>query len=400
MKKLNKKVYFTITVILTISLLSFITIFSVNNYISKYKQMESNLSMEDKMGNPPDKPNNEEKDMDENIKFMDVTMYTIIVENNTVKEIMNHSNNNLSDEEIRTLAESILNGNVKNKYIGNLFIEKYSYKYDGRSLTIIDNSSISKELTNNLLTTLLIFTILEILILYLAKVITVWITKPVKESFDRQKEFIADASHELKTPLSVIMASVEAYQDNPKEKKWLTNIKLESERMNDLIIELLELAKSEGKSNVLYSEGNLSKTVELSLLTFEGIAFEKGIKIDYDIESNIKLTMNENNIKELIEILLDNAIKHSKEKGTIKVTLKEVGKSILLDVTNEGEGILPEEEEKIFERFYRSDKSRDRKESRYGLGLAIAKNIVTNHNGVISAKSKDGYTTFKIIFKK
>lgn len=400
MKKLNKKVYFTITVILTISLLSFITIFSVNNYISKYKQMESNLSMEDKMGNPPDKPNNEEKDMDENIKFMDVIMYTIIVENNTVKEIMNHSNNNLSDEEIRTLAESILNGNVKNKYIGNLFIEKYSYKYDGRSLTIIDNSSISKELTNNLLTTLLIFTILEILILYLAKVITVWITKPVKESFDRQKEFIADASHELKTPLSVIMASVEAYQDNPKEKKWLTNIKLESERMNDLIIELLELAKSEGKSNVLYSEGNLSKTVELSLLTFEGIAFEKGIKIDYDIESNIKLTMNENNIKELIEILLDNAIKHSKEKGTIKVTLKEVGKSILLDVTNEGEGILPEEEEKIFERFYRSDKSRDRKESRYGLGLAIAKNIVTNHNGVISAKSKDGYTTFKIIFKK
>lgn len=400
MKKLNKKVYFTIMLILTISLLSFITIFSVNNYVSKYKQIENNLSMEDKMENPPEKMEGEAKKLDENIKFMDVTMYTVIVENNTVKEIMNHSNNNLSDEEISTLAEKILSDNVKSKYIGNLFLEKYSYKYDGRSLTIIDNSSISKELVNNLLTTLFIFIILEALILYLAKVITIWITKPVKESFERQKEFIADASHELKTPLSVIMASIEAYQDNPKEKKWLTNIKLESERMNDLIIELLELAKSEGKNNVTYTEGNLSKTVELSLLTFEGIAFEKGIKIDYDIENNIKLTMNENNIKELVEILLDNAIKHSKEKGTIKVTLKEVNKSTLLEVTNEGEGIPLGEEEKIFERFYRSDKSRERSNSRYGLGLAIAKNIVTNHNGEISAKSKDGYTTFKIIFKK
>ncbi len=400
MKKLNKKVYFTITLILTISLLSFITIFSVNTYVSKYKQIENNLSMEDKMGNPPEKMGEDVKKLDENIKFMDVTMYTVIVENNTIKEIMNHSNNNLSDEEISSLAESILKGNVKEKYIGNLYFSKYSYKYDGRNLTIIDNSSITKELAHNLFTTLLIFIILEGLILYLAKVITIWITKPVKESFERQKEFIADASHELKTPLSVIMASIEAYQDNPNEKKWLTNIKMESERMNDLIIELLDLAKSEGKSNVIYSESNLSKTVELSLLTFEGIAFEKGIKIDYDIESNIKLTMNENNIKELVEILLDNAIKHSKEKGKIEVTLKEVNKSILLEVTNEGEGISSGEEEKIFERFYRSDKARERKESRYGLGLAIAKNIVTNHNGEISAKSKDGYTTFKIIFKK
>lgn len=404
MKKLNNKVYFTILSILTLSLLSFIIIFNSQTNLNKQKQVENSLNVEekfDKNSNPPDKPNDDNKPLDENIKFMDVTMYTVIIENNNVKEIINHSNNNLSDEEIKKLATKILNSkNLKNKYIGNLYFEKYSYKYDGRSLSIMDNSNINRELKSNLLTSFLIFASLEILMIYLCNIITKWITTPVKESFERQKEFIADASHELKTPLSVIMASSEALESNPKETKWLTNIKTEAERMNNLIIELLELAKSEGKSNVTYTEGNLSKTVELSLLTFEGIAYEKKIKIDYDIKDNIKMLMNENNIKELVEILLDNAIKHSKENGKIKVTLTENSKTIELTVTNEGEGIPSGEEEKIFERFYRSDKSRDRSNSRFGLGLAIAKNIVTNHGGIVTAKSSEGQTTFKVLFKK
>lgn len=404
MKKLNNKIYFTILFILTISLLSFIVIFNTQNYLNKQRQVDNSLNLEEKFNkdNPPDKPENEPAEpLNKNIKFMDTTMYIVILEDANIKEIINHSNNSLSTEKISTIATKILNSkNLKNKYIGNLYFEKYSYKYDQRSLVILDNTNINKELKSNLITSLLIFIILEILIIYLTKIITKWITTPVKESFNRQKEFIADASHELKTPLSVIMASAEALADNPKGTKWLDNIKNESERMNNLIIELLELAKSEGKNNVIYKEENLSKIIELSLLTFEGIAYEKKIKINYDIKENIKMNLNENNIKELIEILLDNAVKHSKEKGTIKVTLKEENKNIELLVVNEGEEILPGEEEKIFERFYRSDKSRNRSQSRYGLGLAIAKNIVINHNGVISASSKDGLTTFKVLFKK
>ena len=404
MKKLNNKIYFTILSILTISLLSFIVIFNTQNYLNKQRQVDNSFNIEEKFNkdNPPDKPENEPNmPTDKNIKFMDTTMYTVILEDDNIKEIINHSNNSLSTEKISTIANKILNRkNLKNKYIGNLYFERYSYKYDKRSLVILDNTNINIELKTSLLTSLLIFIILEILIIYLTKIITKWITMPVKESFNRQKEFIADASHELKTPLSVIMASAEALADNPKETKWLNNIKNESERMNNLIIELLELAKSEGKNNVIYKEENLSKIIEFSLLTFEGIAYEKKIKISYNIKENIKMSLNENNIKELIEILLDNAVKHSKEKGTIKVTLKEDNKNIELLVVNEGEGILPGEEEKIFERFYRSDKSRDRSQSRYGLGLAIAKNIVTNHNGIITASSKAGFTTFKVLFKK
>ena len=126
--------------------------------------------------------------------------------------------------------------------------------------------------------------------------------------------------------------------------------------------------------------------------------FEKGITLVDDIDGGIELNMNQYKIIQLVSILLDNAIKHSEKDGEIKVSLKK-DKDIVLKVVNKGEGIPKGEEEKIFERFYRADESRNRNENRYGLGLAIAKNICINHNAEITAKSGDGYTTFKVVFK-
>ena len=227
-----------------------------------------------------------------------------------------------------------------------------------------------------------------------------WIAKPVAESFDKQKQFIADASHELKTPLAVIMASSDALEANPNETKWLGNIKSEADRMNKLISDLLELAKSEEIDDTSQFEiANLSKLVEKSCLTFEGVMFEKGAELKYDIDENIEHSVNPYKIKQLMAILLDNAVKHSESGGEITVSLKNE-KDIILTVSNLGEGIPKGEEEKIFERFYRADESRNRNENRYGLGLAIAKNIAENHNAGISAKSENGKTTFKVIFKK
>ena len=348
------------------------------------------------------KPENEPNQLDKNIKFMDSTVYTILLDNdNNIKEIINHSNNNISNSDINEIASNILNKkNIKNRYISCLYFENYSYTYiSGSVLVILDNSNIKSNLIKSLGISILVFMFLEIIIFVLSKLITEWITKPVKESFDKQKQFIADASHELKTPLSVIVASSEVLEDNPKEKKWLINIKEEANRMNLLITDLLELATSEKKITTL-KDGDLSKAVELSTLTFEGKAFESNIKIDYDIASDIKMKMSENSIKQLVEILLDNAVKHSEEKSTINISLKEDNNQIELLVKNKGEAIPKEETEKIFERFYRIDKSRNRDNNRYGLGLAIAKNIVLNHNGKISAYSNDGITTFKVLFKK
>ena len=408
MNKLKSKIIFTIFSILTFSIISILVIFNAQNYIKQKNSIINSLNVATNSDKNPkdrktlDRPDEEPKPLDESIRFMDSIVYTILLdENDNIKDIINHSNNKIDNSSISLIAKNILNNkNILDMHIGCLYLENYSYSYiSGSVLVILDNSDIKSNLLISLGNSILIFLILEVMNFILSKLIANWITKPVKESFDKQKQFIADASHELKTPLSVIVASSEALEDNPNEKKWLTNIKLEASRMNLLITDLLELAKTEQKVIDL-KEGDLSKTVELSTLTFEGKAFESNIKIDYDITSNIKMKMSENNIKQLVEILLDNAVKHSESGSTINISLKENNNQIELLVKNKGEAIPKGEEEKIFERFYRVDKSRNRDSNRYGLGLAIAKNIVLNHGGKISASSMNHITTFKVLFKK
>ena len=263
----------------------------------------------------------------------------------------------------------------------------------------MDNTSINKSLLSQLGTGLLIFTLCEIIIFIITYLITKWITDPVNESFEKQKVFVADASHELKTPLSVMIASAYAYF-NDKDDKWVYNMKNESERMIKLVTELLDLAKTEREQDLVMSENNLSDIIESSILTFESLFYDKNIKLKYNIEPDIKLLCNQDSITELMSILIDNSIKHCSEKGKVIVNLNKKNKQIILEVKNTGLPIKKEDEEKIFERFYKVDSSRNRNTNNYGLGLAIAKNIVNKHNGVITAHSEGGYTTFKITWNQ
>lgn len=407
-KKLSKKIFYTLVLILTISILTVVSIFNIQNYLEQKKSINNslNVSLNKRDRKIPPAKIKERSDIDNvenrNIKFMDSVIYTILLDDNdNILDVINHSNNEVSNEKISELARKILKDKkIRTRYIGCLYLSDYSYSYlKGDTLVILDNSKIKKSLQLSLEMSILIFSILELLIIIGSKYLTAWLIKPAKESFDKQKQFIADASHELKTPLSVIVASSEAIDIDEKNSKWLKNIEYETNRMNLLISKLLSLAKSEQMEKVRLVNNNLSKIVELSLLTFEGRAYEKDIKFNYDIEDNIFMLMDEDSIKELVEILLDNAIKHSKKKGTINISLKRDGQITLL-VENEGEAIPKGEEEKIFERFYRVDKARSRKDNRYGLGLAIAKNIVLLHKGKIKASSMDGITTFQVTFKK
>ena len=395
MSKLRNKIFYTVLGILSASFLSFLLVFNIQNYQDQKDNIKRSMSFNEVMRR------NVFSDTNRNIRFMDANVITVRLDSNDeIVEIINHTNDDIDSEKVQELAKSILNSDdLEEEHIGLLYFDKYSYSYrKGASLIIVDNFFVQSNLKEVLKNTIVFFIILELIFIAIAKLISYWISKPVEETFEKQKNFIADASHELKTPLSVITASADALEKSPKEKKWLTNIKNESERMNNLIIDLLDLAKTEN-GNIDLSMCNLSKVVELSVLTFEGRAFEKNIKLDYNIEENINMKMNENMIKQVMEILLDNAIKHSKEKGKVEVSLKN-NNGIELIVINQGDPIPEGEEEKIFDRFYRADKSRNRDENRYGLGLAIAKNIITLHKGTIKAFSKNGKTTFQINFKK
>ena len=333
---------------------------------------------------------------------MDAVVYTVKYNtSNKVTEVINHTDNNVSEEKIIQIAENILESSntKKGRRIGNLYLDQYSYAFQApNTLTIVDNTSAKAKLESLLKTSILIFVLIEIIIIILTVEITRWIIKPVIESFNRQKQFVADASHELKTPIAVIMANAEALEKEPEEKKWLNNIKSEADRMNELVTSLLDLAKlEEGKE--VQQEENLSKIVEMSVLTFESLMYENKIELEYDIQKDINIKCNSSQIKQLVAILIDNAIKHSETNGKISIALKKQKNDTVLTVSNRGKEIPKEIREKIFERFYRADESRNRDTNRYGLGLAIAKNIVENHNGKIFVESEKGITTFKVVLK-
>ena len=394
MKKLNKDVFKTIFIILSIFTILGILIYNIQSYKKEYDNIYHHLNMMDEKRDNIHVP----KELD-NMIIMDYDIYTIKLRNNQIENIISHSSNS-NDININEIVSNIIN-KEKNINIGNLYNNNYSYKYTDNSIIIIDTTKINSKLKLLLMDSLLILLVLEIIIYYISKLITKRITRPAQESFDKQKDFIADASHELKTPLAVIMASSDEITPNKENKQYLDNIKYESERMNSLIKSLLDLTKLEydvSKDN--YKLEDISKIVQKSCLTFEAIAFEQNIKIITNIKEDVSFKCNKDDIEKLIAIILDNAIKHSYKHKEIMVNL-ECNKNIIeIEIINYGDPIKEEDKEKIFERFYRADKSRNRDSNRYGLGLAIAKNIVINHGGSIKAYSENGKTTFKIILKK
>ena len=404
MKKLKNKTFTILLIILTIFILSLLIIFNGQLYQRELNDVKTDLREIENI-------HNDYYIVNDNVIINGNTMKPIFINANVyvisfdklynITNIISYTDNGLSNVEIMQLALNFINTNKKYE-IGNLYFDRYSYSLTSKNnLIILDNIAINNKLGEYFRMSLLIFILLETLNIYISNRLTKWLTKPVIASFDKQKQFIVDASHELKTPLSVIMASAEALEEDPKEKKWLNNIKTEAERMNKLVIDLLDLAKSENindKQN--YSINNLSKIIEKTSLTFESLVYENKLELETNIEDDIMYKCDSDKIKQLLGILLDNAIKHSNDNSKIFVNLCKNKNNITLEIKNKGKEIPKEEQEKIFDRFYRADESRNRNENRYGLGLAIAKNIVTNHNGKISVNCKDGYTTFKVIFKQ
>lgn len=375
---------------------------TISDMLTKIPRTIENSEKKEEKKDPDFIPTMRTPDQDPRRIYLDFTIYTIVLdEEGNYKEVINHTNNDELDEEtIEKIANNIIHNHKSDFYVGNLYTSKYAYTFTkDNTLIIMDNTELNKVLVNQLLSNIFLLLICEIVIFIIAYFLTKWIITPVKNSFEKQKIFVADASHELKTPLSVMIASADAYF-NDKNDKWVKNMKNESERMIQLVTELLDLAKTEEEQDIMMEQNNLSDIIEGSILTFESLFYDNKLKLKYDIEPNIEMLCNENLIIELMSILIDNAIKHCEEKGKVIVDLYKKNKQIILEVKNTGLPIRKEDEEKIFERFYKVDTSRNRNSNNYGLGLAIAKNIVTKHGGEIKAHSSNGYTTFKVTWNQ
>ncbi|MDR2487274.1 MAG: HAMP domain-containing histidine kinase, partial [Clostridiales Family XIII bacterium] len=227
--------------------------------------------------------------------------------------------------------------------------------------------------------------------------------RPAAESFEKQRRFVADASHELKTPIAIIDANAEAAQADPDEAKFfLARIEAESGRMHRLIEDLLYLARAEdsadGARDALPTD--LSAAVEEEIGRIEAVLFECGVGLEFrrSKTQGPLVRCDGQRIRQAILILLDNAVKYTNEGGTVVAEtgsrLRGAGRQGFFRVSNTGDGISPDDLPHIFDRFYRADKSRS--SAGYGLGLSIAKTIVDRSGGRISCVSADGLTTFTI----
>ncbi|MEE0732083.1 MAG: HAMP domain-containing sensor histidine kinase [Acutalibacteraceae bacterium] len=215
--------------------------------------------------------------------------------------------------------------------------------------------------------------------------------RPVAESYEKQKQFITDASHEIKTPLTVIDANTEVLEMESGENEWTKSIKNQVKRLASLTEKLVFLSRMEEENAALQmADFSLSEAILQTAQPYEAIAEVQGKTLSLEIERNVSYYGNEASLRQLISLLLDNAMKYSNPGGSIAVQFRTAGKNKVLSVKNTVSHIQKGKLDMLFERFYRLDSSRSSQTGGYGIGLSVARAIVTAHKGKISAQSDDG----------
>ena len=302
-----------------------------------------------------------------------------------------------TDEQVAVIAESILADGRNSGRIGTQFYRKT--EQSGQTLlTVLDARLDYLSASNVLRSTILIAAAACVLLSLLAWLLIRRMVQPVEEAFTRQKQFVSDASHELKTPLAVISANAEVLEQEIGENEYLGYIRSEVRRTDTLVSNLLTLARLDRKEGTAEMKSfNLSRALLDVVLPFESTVYEAGKTLETEIPDNMECTGNEEMIQQLAVILLSNALKYSNEDGRIEVSLKARGRQRELRVFNTGDPIAPEDREKIFDRFWRADPAHGRETGGHGLGLAIARTIVEAHKGKISVESSENGNAFTVL---
>lgn len=281
----------------------------------------------------------------------------------------------------------------------------------GKALAILEAASLRRENWETALLSLGGFAAACGLFALLARFLSRVIVKPVEENIEAQKRFVADASHELKTPLAVIDANISVLEQSLGENKWLGYIQEESGRMAELVNQLLQLSHLEeegaGSPETLppVEPFDGAEAVMAAALPFESLAFEGGLSLETDLPESLPMTGRRQDLEQLTAILIDNGIKHASQGGTLRLSLgrqlrrrglKEE-EMLALRVSNPGADIPPEALAHLFDRFYQADPARSHRKNSYGLGLAIAKKLAERNGGSIQVQSREGETAFTLL---
>ena len=295
-------------------------------------------------------------------------------------------------EDARSYAREVWAGGRDHGFYGIYRFARHETEDGGTRVIFLDCGRSLTQFHSILRRSALISTIGLTAVFLLIVLLSGRIVKPISRSYEKQKRFISDAGHEIRTPITIIDADTEVLEMDLGENEWLADIRQQAARLTSLTNDLIFLSRMEEQQNVTMIDFPLSDVVSETAASFQALALTREKQFTMDVEPMLSMTGNEKQIRQLVSVLLDNAIKYSGDHGQIKLSLKRQNKSLRLTVENTAEGISREMLDNMFERFYRGDPSRNSTTKGYGIGLSIAKAVVEAHKGRITAESADGKT--------
>lgn len=398
LKKLRLKfilINMTIVTLMIGAILGLLYISTSRNLERESIQMMQSLAMNPMQMLPPNP----------DIPKPDVRLPYFSVQFSSIGEIMSTSGGffDLSDD---TYLQEVVNA-AQESSLQSGVLKDYHLRYFrietpmGQSIMFADMTSEQATLRGLIRTSSMVGSFAFFVFLAISILLSYWAVKPVEKAWKKQKQFVADASHELKTPLTVIMTDAELLHapDCPESdiKPLSDSILTMTSQMRGLVENLLDLARIDnGSVKEEFRIISFSDIVSEAIFVFEPVFFEMGLPLRYEIEPEIHINGIPSHLRQLINILLDNATKYASPNGETVVKLSSNSqKRCLLEVSNQGDPITSDDLPHLFERFYRQDKARSMNHS-YGLGLSIAQSIAWEHHGKIWAISDNGYNRFYV----
>ena len=364
----------------------------LNDYTENYQLPSSDVTGDENSG---DADGGSSEDPNETPAFRLSTFYSVAIDGNGNVLRIENSGELYSDSELYLKAKEILaeeNHKAEGKDGGLVYVVSDKENY---TLVAFKDITVFNDVIKIFIKIVVTFGCVTLLILCVVSFfIARSIVKPLEDSYKKQKQFVSDAGHELKTPLSAINVNADMLAREIGDNKWLSNIQYENGRMNELVQQLLILARTE-KVSMPKEKLDFCRLTAGEVLPLESVAYEKNITIKTEMEESVFVYGNSAQLKQLVSILLDNAVQYS-TGNEVSLAISKERRSVRLTVINEGKAMESGHKRNIFERFYRVDDSHDNSDGHYGLGLAIAKAIVTAHNGKIGVDCFDGKVRFTV----
>ena len=364
----------------------------LNDYTENYQLPSSDVTGDENSG---DADGGSSEDPNETPAFRLSTFYSVAIDGNGNVLRIENSGELYSDSELYLKAKEILaeeNHKAEGKDGGLVYVVSDKENY---TLVAFKDITVFNDVIKIFIKIVVTFGCVTLLILCVVSFfIARSIVKPLEDSYKKQKQFVSDAGHELKTPLSAINVNADMLAREIGDNKWLSNIQYENGRMNELVQQLLILARTE-KVSMPKEKLDFCRLTAGEVLPLESVAYEKNITIKTEMEESVFVYGNSAQLKQLVSILLDNAVQYS-TGNEVSLAISKERRSVRLTVINEGKAMESDHKRNIFERFYRVDDSHDNSDGHYGLGLAIAKAIVTAHDGKIGVDCFDGKVCFTV----